>query len=282
MRPGAAHVQRGAGGPRERLRGRARRAGAAAPPTRSPRNGRSITAYGRPPMSRTARGERLVHRHRRVAEPGDPGPVAERLGERRAEDQRDVLDRVVLVDVEVAVAWIARSNRPWWAATRAGGRRSRRPVAIAASGAVEVERDRDRRSRAWSGDRSRGGPRADRSRWSPSGCRHACGPSPRPSAGGGSDQSVVLGAVADREAEVVGERVAGAERARHEAARRGSPSATAPARSGGPKPTSRKFVTDGPTAQPAARRRRRSAASRSASTRVDVRVAGRVVARGPR
>ena len=38
-----------------------------------------------------------------MAEPGDPGPVAERLGERRAEDEGDVLDRVVLVDLEVAV-----------------------------------------------------------------------------------------------------------------------------------------------------------------------------------
>ena len=48
------------------------------------------------------RGERLVHRDGAVAEAADAGAVAERLGERRAEDERDVLDRVVLVDVEVA------------------------------------------------------------------------------------------------------------------------------------------------------------------------------------
>ena len=48
-------------------------------------------------------GERLVHRDRALPEPGDPGSIAERLGERRAEDEGDVLDRVVLVDLEVAV-----------------------------------------------------------------------------------------------------------------------------------------------------------------------------------
>ena len=61
-----------------------------------------MTAYG-PPADVDHRGrERFVHRHRRVAEAADPGPVAERLRERRAEHERDVLDRVVLVDIEVA------------------------------------------------------------------------------------------------------------------------------------------------------------------------------------
>ena len=49
------------------------------------------------------RREGLVHRDRGVAEAGDARPVAEGGGERRAEDKGDVLDRVVLVDVEVAV-----------------------------------------------------------------------------------------------------------------------------------------------------------------------------------
>ena len=46
--------------------------------------------------------ERLVHRHRRRAVACDSGTVAERARERVAERGEDVLDRVVLVDVEVA------------------------------------------------------------------------------------------------------------------------------------------------------------------------------------
>ena len=62
-----------------------------------------MTAYGRPPMSTTA-----VARASSIgtlASPNrcDPGAVAERLGERGPEHERDVLDRVVLVDLEVAV-----------------------------------------------------------------------------------------------------------------------------------------------------------------------------------
>ena len=49
-------------------------------PMRSPRNGRSSTAYGRPDRSSAHGRERLVHGHRRVAEAGDAGAVAERLG----------------------------------------------------------------------------------------------------------------------------------------------------------------------------------------------------------
>ena len=48
-------------------------------------------------------GDRLVERHSPVGEPVDPRPVAERLVEGRPERDRDVLDRVVVVDVEVAV-----------------------------------------------------------------------------------------------------------------------------------------------------------------------------------
>src|SRR5206468_9778713 len=49
------------------------------------------------------RHETLVHRHleRRVAD--DPGAIAERLIDRAAERQREILDGVVLVDVEIAV-----------------------------------------------------------------------------------------------------------------------------------------------------------------------------------
>ncbi len=46
--------------------------------------------------------ERLVHRHRGGAVAGDTGTVAQRVAERVAERGEDVLDRVVLVDVEVA------------------------------------------------------------------------------------------------------------------------------------------------------------------------------------
>ena len=46
--------------------------------------------------------ERLVHRHGRRAVACDPGTVAERTRERVAERGEDILDRVVLVDVEVA------------------------------------------------------------------------------------------------------------------------------------------------------------------------------------
>ena len=48
-------------------------------------------------------GQRFIHRHPGIAEPGDTGPIAERRSEGAAQDERDVLDGVVLVDVEVAV-----------------------------------------------------------------------------------------------------------------------------------------------------------------------------------
>ena len=102
MRPAAADVERGAGGPGERLEGVL---------DQLERESTGMEAAEREVDDRIGSAadvdhggrDRLVHRHRALAEAGDPGPVAERLGERRAEDERDVLDRVVLVDLEVAV-----------------------------------------------------------------------------------------------------------------------------------------------------------------------------------
>jgi hypothetical protein len=50
------------------------------------------------------RGDGLVERHLSVGEPSDAAPVTQRLVERLPEDDGDVLDGVVVVDVEVAVA----------------------------------------------------------------------------------------------------------------------------------------------------------------------------------
>ena len=54
-------------------------------------------------MSIAARSARLVHRHDGVAVAGDAGAVAERLVDRLAEHDPDVLDRVVRPGLEVAV-----------------------------------------------------------------------------------------------------------------------------------------------------------------------------------
>ena len=48
------------------------------------------------------RRDRLVHRHRGVTEPPDPGPIPERLGKRGPQGQGHVLDRVMVVDVDIA------------------------------------------------------------------------------------------------------------------------------------------------------------------------------------
>ena len=97
-------------------RGRARRAGAAA--RRRARRGtaRSITAYGRPPTSTTAVASAFVHRHGAVAEAADPGPVAERLGERRtrARARRPRRCGARRRGGRRSRA-TSRSNRPWWA-----------------------------------------------------------------------------------------------------------------------------------------------------------------------
>ena len=56
--------------------------------------------------------QRLVQRHRGVAEPADAGLVAERLAERLAEHDRGVLDGVVGVDVHVAVGLHGQVDQP--------------------------------------------------------------------------------------------------------------------------------------------------------------------------
>ena len=95
-------VERGARRSARTTRRRARSAGAAALPARLPRNGRSTTAYGRPPTSIDGRRHGFVHGHGGVAEAVDAGAIAESLGQGGAQDQRHVLHGVVLVDLEVA------------------------------------------------------------------------------------------------------------------------------------------------------------------------------------
>ena len=161
---GAAQVERRAGGPGERLERvldelERQAAGALAAE-------RQVDDRVRPAADVDDGGrERLVHRHGALAEAGDPGPVAERLGERGAEDERDVLDRVVLVDLEVAVGVDRQVEQA------VVGERAEQVVVEAdagvdagVAGAVEPERDGDLGLVRWSGRRSRGGPRADRSR----------------------------------------------------------------------------------------------------------------------
>ena len=58
---------------------------------------------GPPAQIDRAGGQRLVHRQREVAVAADAGAVAQRLPHRQAETDADVLDRVVLIDVQVAV-----------------------------------------------------------------------------------------------------------------------------------------------------------------------------------
>ena len=50
-----------------------------------------------------AGGNRLVHWHDRTGEPGDPGAIAQGVVDGRSEYERRVFDRVVLVDMEIAV-----------------------------------------------------------------------------------------------------------------------------------------------------------------------------------
>ena len=82
------------------------------PPTRSPRNGRSMTAYGTAADVDDRRGDRFVHRHGAVAEAADARTIAQCLRERGPEDERDVLDGVVLVDLEVAVGLDREIEQP--------------------------------------------------------------------------------------------------------------------------------------------------------------------------
>ena len=94
--------------------------------------------------------KRLVHRHHRVAEAGDPAPLAERLVERLPEAEPDVLDEVVRVAVDVA----GRLQREVEACVL--GERLEHVVEhpdagrdLVRAGAVELER-RARRSSPWS------------------------------------------------------------------------------------------------------------------------------------
>ena len=91
-------------------------------------------------------GDRFVHRDGAVAEPADAGTIAERLGDGRAQHERDVLDRVVLVDLQVAV----RVDREVEQAVV--GERAEQVVVEpdagvdgGVAGPVEAERDRDLR-----------------------------------------------------------------------------------------------------------------------------------------
>ena len=59
-----------------------------------------------------ALGQRLVHRHHGRAVAPDPGAVAERLVERLAEHDADVLDRVVGAGLEVAVGLDLQAEPP--------------------------------------------------------------------------------------------------------------------------------------------------------------------------
>ena len=256
-------------------------------PARSPRNGRSITAYGRPPTSIDRRRDRLVHRHRGVAEAADPGPIAERLRERRARARARRPRRCGARPRRGRrSARISRSNRPWWASERQevvvepdAGLDGRGP------GAVEVERDARSRSRGCGARRGPGVPRArDLERaeraWS---CGHLVGER-REGGGdraGGLDEAVVLVRVADRDPQALREGWPCPNVRGHEATAHQARSTAASARSAVPMSSSRKFVTDGSGFQPAASS---AAASRGALAlhAGDVRRAGRRVAQRPR
>ncbi len=49
------------------------------------------------------RAQRLVERHRRAAEAPDSRTIAQRLAKRASEHQADILDRVMVVNLEVTV-----------------------------------------------------------------------------------------------------------------------------------------------------------------------------------
>ena len=210
-------------------------------------------------------GERLVHRDRALPEPGDPGSIAERLGERRAEDERDVLDRVVLVDLEVAVGADGEVEQA------VVGERAEQVVVEADAGvdrpvalAVEPERDRDVGLGGGPGDRHA----TALARTDLDGAERRGHPvASAAERGGDRDQPVVLVRVAHGQAQVVGQRMTAAERARDEAARkerlghgrrRARRSRSRPAGSWSPtaRPTS-------PMARSASRRRVRSPATRA-------------------
>ena len=127
MRVLAAHrqVQRGARGCRRASERNAARARSAA---RRPARGRSCpskTKYGAARQIERHLRLALIHRQQEAVA-ADAGLVAERLAQRLAERERAVLDRVVLVDVQIAAAvQLQRESRRAWRAARACDRRSR-------------------------------------------------------------------------------------------------------------------------------------------------------------
>ena len=164
------------------------------------------------------------------------------------EHERHVLDRVVLVDLEVAGRpdvevdqAVVRERR------RAGGRRSRRRSRSRPRPCRRGRARRDRRSRACGGATLTAARAAvaDVERAERRG--HAGSPSSR--LAGGLDQPLVLVRVADGEAQVSASGVA-VPNVRGTMPRRRRCSARRPRRSGVPNRRSRKFVTLGPRASP--------------------------------
>ena len=92
--------------------------------------------------------ERLIQRRVGRAEADDAAPLAERLIKRLAEGKRAVLDRVVIVDLEVARHFRVRSKRACLASAPSMWSRKPMPVCdLCAAGAIERELDLDRRLR---------------------------------------------------------------------------------------------------------------------------------------
>ena len=96
-----------------------------------------------------ARRERLVHRHGRVAVAGDAAAVAERLVERLAEHDADVLGRVVRAGLEVARRLDVEVERAWRASRSSMWSRKPTPVDAALAGAVQRRAAAGRWSRRW-------------------------------------------------------------------------------------------------------------------------------------
>ena len=119
------------------------------------------TNAGRPQKSTATVDEHLVHRQRRRAVAHDAGAVAERLLERVAEHEPDVLDGVVAVDLDVAGApRRSRSNTPCRAnASSMCVRNGTGVVDRARARAVELELDADLRLLRVALDPSRVAPR---------------------------------------------------------------------------------------------------------------------------
>ena len=103
------------------------------------------TRNGRPETSTAARGQRLVHGKVERGIARDAAPLAERLGNRLADRNAGVLDRVVVVDVQVALGLdrhvdqrMARQLLQHVVEEADAGRD------VEAAGAVDIDGDRDR------------------------------------------------------------------------------------------------------------------------------------------